>query len=69
MIPEKRDALYVRGWEYGVNRVMSGAAYPSDWDAAHIIAELAVFQMMKNPDFQKDFQDVKAEVRKGLSLN
>ena len=69
MVPEKRDALYARGWEYGTNRVMSGAAYPSDWDAAHMIAELAVFQMMKNPDFQKDLQDVKAEVRKGLGLN
>lgn len=68
MVPEKRDALYARGWEYGTNRVMSGAAYPSDWDAAHIIAELAVAQMMKNPDFQADFQQVKAEVRKGLGL-
>jgi acid phosphatase (class A) len=69
MVTEKRDALYARGWEYGVNRVMSGAAYPSDWDAAHMIAELAVYQMMKNPDVQKDFQDVKAELRKGLGLN
>jgi acid phosphatase (class A) len=68
MIPEKRDALYERGWEYGINRVMSGAAYPSDWDAAHMIAELAVFQMMKNPDFRADYQEVKAEVRKGLGL-
>lgn len=68
MIPEKREVLYARGWEYGVNRVMSGAAYPSDWDAAHMIAELAVNQMMKNPDFQADFQQVKAEVRKGLGL-
>ena len=49
MVPEKRGALYARGWGYGANRVMSGAAYPSDWDAAHIIAELAVNQMMKNP--------------------
>lgn len=69
MVPEKRDALYERGWEYGINRVISGAAYPSDWDAAHMIAELAIFQMMKNPDFQSDFQAVKAEVRKGLGLN
>ena len=69
MVPEKRDALYERGWEYGTNRVMSGAAYPSDWDAAHMIAELAVFQMMRNADFQADFQAVKAEVRKGLGLN
>ena len=69
MVPEKRDVLYARGWEYGTNRVMSGAAYPSDWDAAHIIAELAVEHMMTNPDFQADFQAVKAEVRKGLGMN
>ncbi len=69
IIPEKRGALYARGWEYGTNRVMSGAAYPSDWDAAHMIAELAVFQMMKNPDFRTDFAAVKAEIRKGLGLN
>lgn len=69
MVPEKRDALYERGWEYGVNRVMSGAAYPSDWDAAHMIAELAVFQMEKSPDFRADFQIVKNEIRKGLDLN
>jgi acid phosphatase (class A) len=68
MVPEKRDALYERGWEYGINRVMSGAAYPSDWDAAHMIAELAINQMMKDPGFQADFQQVKAEVRKGLGL-
>jgi acid phosphatase (class A) len=68
MVPEKREALYARGWEYGTNRVISGAAYPSDWDAAHMIAELAIAQMMKNPDFQADFQVVKAEVRKGLGL-
>jgi acid phosphatase (class A) len=69
MVPEKREALYARGWEYGVNRVTSGAAYPSDWEAAHIIAELAVNQMMKNPDFRADFEAVKAEVRKGLGMS
>ena len=69
IVPEKRDALYERGWDYGTNRVMSGAAYPSDWDAAHMIAELAVFQMEKSPDFQADFQSVKTEIRKNLGLN
>ena len=69
MIPEKREALYERGWEYGVNRVASGAAYPSDWEGAHITATLAVNQMLKNAEFRVDFDVVKAEVRKGLGLN
>jgi acid phosphatase (class A) len=69
MIPEKRDALFERGWQYGINRVASGAAYPSDYEAAHIIATVAINQMFKNPDFRADFETVKAEVRKGLGLS
>ena len=69
MIPEKREALFARGWEYGINRVTSGAAYPSDWEGAHIIATLAVNQMLKNPEFRADFETVKAEIRKGLGLS
>ena len=69
MVPEKRDALYERGWEYGINRVTSGVAYPSDWEGGHIAATLAVNQMLKNPEFRADFDAVKAEVRKGLGLN
>jgi len=68
MIPEQRDALYARGWEYGFNRVRSGVAYPSDWEGGHILATLAVNQMLKNPDFRADFDAVKAEVRQGLGL-
>jgi acid phosphatase (class A) len=69
MVPEKREALYERGWEYGVNRMASGAAYPSDFEGGHIAATLAVHEMMKNPAFRADFDAVKAEVRKGLGLN
>ena len=69
MIPEKREALYERGWEYGINRITSGAAYPSDWEGGHITASLAINQMMKNPEFRADFEAVKTEVRKGLGLN
>jgi acid phosphatase (class A) len=69
MIPEKREELYARGWGYGVNRMASGAAYPSDWEGGHIAATLAVNQMLKNPEFRADFEAVKAEVRKGLGLS
>ena len=69
MIPEKRNQLFERGWEYGINRVTSGAAYPSDFEGAHITATLAVNQMLKNPAFRADFETVKAELRKGLGLS
>jgi len=69
MVPEKREALFERGWEYGINRITSGTAYPSDFEGGHIAATLAVNQMMKNPEFRADFETAKAEVRKGLGLN
>jgi acid phosphatase (class A) len=69
MVPEKREALFERGWQYGVNRMASGAAYLSDFEGGHIAATLAVNQMMKNPEFRADFDAVKAEVRKGLGLS
>ena len=68
MVPEKRQALYERGWEYGINRITSGAAYPSDWEGGHITASLAIHEMMKSPEFRADFEAVKAEIRKGLGL-
>jgi len=69
MEPEKRDALFDRGWDYTNHRVTSGAAYPSDAEGGHIAATLAVQQMMKNAEFRADYEAVKAEIRKGLGLS
>ena len=68
MAPEKRVALYTRAREYDLHRITSGAAFPSDCEAGHIVATLIVNQMMKNPAFRADYEAVKAEVRKGLQL-
>jgi acid phosphatase (class A) len=68
MVPEMREALFARGWEYGVNRMASGAAYPSDFEGGHTSAALSAAQMMKNPAFRADFDAVRAEIRKGLAL-
>jgi acid phosphatase (class A) len=68
MIPEKTAELHARGWEYGEQRVASGVAYPTDWEAAHIGATLMIALMMQKPEFRADFQAAKTEVRKGLGL-
>ena len=44
----------MRSWtgaagDLAINRIASGAAHPSDWEGGHIVATLAVNQMMKNP--------------------
>jgi acid phosphatase (class A) len=68
MVPEKRSELFARGWQYGEQRIMSGVAYPSDWEAGHIGATVMVTLMLQKPEFKADFEATKAEVRKGLGL-
>jgi acid phosphatase (class A) len=68
MIPEKRNALYQRGWEYGRNRVVLGVHFPSDVEAGRIDATAMAGLMMQNPDFQTDLAVAKAELRQVLGL-
>lgn len=68
MVPEKRTALYARGWEYGWNRVVAGVHFPSDVEAGRITAELMAEQLAVNPHFQTDFAAAKAELRGALGL-
>jgi acid phosphatase (class A) len=65
MLPSKRDALYERAYTYSIHRVTSGAAYMSDAEGGHITATLAVYEMMKKPEFRADYEAVKAELNKG----
>lgn len=69
MVPEKRDALFARGREFGMNRVVDGVHYPSDVEAGRIDGTLVAAALMANPDFQRDFADAKAEVRAALKLD
>jgi acid phosphatase (class A) len=68
MVPEKRSELFARGWQYGEQRILSGVAYPSDWEGGHIGATVMVTLMLEKPEFKVDFEASKAEVRKGLGL-
>jgi len=69
MVPEKRDAIFVRGREYGENRVVDGVHYPSDVEAGRIDGTLVAEALMADPEFQKAFADARAEVRAALALN
>jgi acid phosphatase (class A) len=69
MVPEKREAIFARGREFGENRVVDGVHYPSDVEAGRIDGTLVAAALMANPDFQKAFAAAKAEVRAALSLD
>jgi acid phosphatase (class A) len=68
MVPEKRDALFARGREYGENRVVDGVHYPSDVEAGRIDGTLVAAALLANPTFQTALAAAKAEVRAALAL-
>jgi acid phosphatase (class A) len=68
MVPEKREALFARAWEFGENRVILGVHFPSDIEAGRMIASAMIAVMMQNPEFKTDLAAARAEARAVLGL-
>ncbi|MSO72469.1 MAG: phosphatase PAP2 family protein [Rhodospirillaceae bacterium] len=68
MVPEKRSELFLRGQEYGENRINLGLHFPSDIEAGRILASAMIALMMPRPAFNTDLASAKAEVRAALGL-
>jgi acid phosphatase (class A) len=68
MLPEKSAALYARGAEFGVNRVLAGVHFPSDVEAGRISATVIAAALMRSPAFQTEFAAAKIELRRVLGL-
>jgi acid phosphatase (class A) len=68
MVPEKAAALFARGRESGYNRLVLGVHYPTDVEAGRLLATAVATALWQSPAFLKDYDDAKAELRKGLGL-
>ena len=66
MVPEKRAAIFDRGWDFALNRVIGGVHYRSDIEAGRIAATLIAGEMFNDSVFLGDFEKAKSEVRKVL---
>ena len=69
LLPERRQQLFVRGWELGDARIISGVHFPSDVEAGRILATTLVALMIQNPRFNADLTAVRAELRPGLGFS
>ena len=69
MIPEKRDALLLRGRQYGDSRVINGVHFPTDVESGRIEGAVMVVLMMQNERFRADLAEAKAELRKVLGFS
>ena len=59
MVPEKREALFARGREYGMSRVVAGVHFPTDMQAGQMAATAMAVAFMQNASFMKDFGEAK----------
>ncbi len=68
MLPEKKDAIMGRAWEFGWNRVIGGIHYPTDIEAGRI-SGIAISQtIMQHDDYKAEFEAAKAELRTALGM-
>ena len=62
LFPDKQDAIVGEARSIGWHRVEIARHYPTDIYAGRVLAQAIVKQMEKNDAFQKDFDEVKAEI-------
>ncbi len=66
MIPEKRFELSERNYEYAINRVVLGQHFPRDIRAGEIAGTVIAHALMEKPEFMRDLQAARAELRQVL---
>lgn len=61
MAPEQQDTILRRGWEYGESRVIVGAHWQSDVDAARLAASACVARLQASAEYRADLAAARAE--------
>lgn len=68
MVPEKASLIYDRAAEYGYNRVIAGAHFPTDVEAGRIAGTVIDSAFFHDQKFLNDFYKARAEVRQAMGL-
>ena len=71
MWPELQDTILRRGFQFGENRIITGAHWQSDVNAGFLCASASIARAHTNPQLQKDIAEARAEYAalKGLPAN
>ena len=64
MWPELQDTILRRGFQFGENRIITGAHYQSDVNAAYLCAAASIARAHLHPEYQQDIEAARAEYRK-----
>ncbi|MCR5039311.1 MAG: phosphatase PAP2 family protein [Bacteroidales bacterium] len=65
--PERADAIFSRGWDYGLSRVIVGAHWQSDVDASRAAASIGFCALQNSDDFIAQMKKAKAEYTQKIS--
>jgi acid phosphatase (class A) len=68
MLPEKKDAILARAFDYAENRLVCGVHFPSDIYAGKMLAYALFPVLAEDPRFQALRNAAQAELRKALKL-
>jgi acid phosphatase (class A) len=68
MVPERRDAIMARAWEFAESRLVCGVHYRSDLEAGRISGIAMAAVALSSPRFQGPFAEARAELRAALGL-
>jgi acid phosphatase (class A) len=68
MVPEKAIPIFNRAADYGYNRVVAGAHFPTDVEAGRIAGTVIDSVFFHEPRFRTDFLRARTEVRQVLGL-
>ena len=64
MWPELQDTIFRRGFEFGENRIITGAHWQSDVYAGYLCAAASIARAHTNPELHKDILAARAEYAK-----
>lgn len=68
IVPEKRDAIWVRAADYSQSRVVGGMHYPNDLLGGKLAGTAIAVALQSRPEFKADFDAAKRELRQYLQL-
>lgn len=69
MIPEKKDAFMARAIQYGQSRFVVGVHYASDLEASKMAGAAVGNAMLHNPEFLKEMEAAKTELRAAMGMS
>jgi|GraSoiStandDraft_4_1057263.scaffolds.fasta_scaffold179624_2 acid phosphatase (class A) len=62
LFPEKKEPVLAIGRDIGWDRVLIGKHFPSDIYAGRVVGQAIIRELKRNPAFQRDFSEAKAEI-------